>query len=45
MIFEYEEYINNLCREVEYLMKEKIIYFINKRIREDVSDLLYEEVV
>ena len=42
---EHEEYINNLCREVEYLMKEKIIHSINKRIREDVSDPLYEEVV
>ena len=42
---EHQEYINNLCREVEYLMKEKIIHSINKRIREDVSDPLYEEVV
>ena len=42
---EHGEYMDNLCREVEYLMKEKITDSINKRIKADVSDPLYEEVV
>ena len=41
---EHAEYIDNLCGEVEYLMKEKITDSIHKRIKTDVSDPLYEEV-
>ena len=41
----HEAYIDNLCKEVEYLMKEKITDSIQKRIKGDVSDPLYDEVV
>lgn len=45
MVPEHAGYIDNLCREVEFLMKEKITNSIQKRIKADVSDPLYEEVV
>lgn len=39
------EYIDALCTEVEFLMKEKITNSIHRRIKVDVCDPLYEEVV
>lgn len=45
MVPEHAGYIDDLCREVEFLMKEKITNSIQKRIKADVSDPLYEEVV
>lgn len=45
MVPEHASYIDDLCREVEFLMKEKITSSIRRRIKADVSDPLYEEVV
>ena len=42
---EHAGYIDDLCREVEFLMKEKIANSIQKRVKADVSDPLYDEVV
>lgn len=42
---EHAGYIDDLCREVEFLMKEKIADSIQKRVKADVSDPLYDEVV
>lgn len=42
---EHAKYIDNLCKEVECLMKENITDSIHKRVKGDVSDPLYDEVV
>ena len=42
---QHAEYIDALCTEVEFLMKEKITTSIHNRIKVDVSDPLYEEAV
>lgn len=42
---QHADYIDNLSKEVEYLMKEKIADAIHKKIKSDVSDPLYDEVV
>jgi len=42
---EHAKYIDSLCKEVEYLMKEKITDSIHSRVKGDVSDPLYDEVV
>ena len=42
---EHAEYIDNLCKEVESLMKEQITDSIHKRVKSDVGDPLYDEVV
>ena len=42
---EHAEYIDNLCKEVESLMKEQITNSIHKKVKNDVGDPLYDEVV
>lgn len=42
---EHAEYIANLCKEVESLMKEQITSSIHKKVKSDVGDPLYDEVV
>ncbi|XP_068711765.1 NACHT domain- and WD repeat-containing protein 1-like isoform X2 [Montipora foliosa] len=42
---EHAEYISNLCKEVEYLLKDKITDFISRNLKGDVNDQLYDEVV
>lgn len=42
---EHAEYINNLCKEVEYLLKDKITDFIHRKVKDEVSDPQYDEVV